>query len=254
MAKANQTISFPSLSDKNVSDAAFAISASGGASGNSILFSIVSGPATISGNTITLTGATGTVTVAANQLGNVNYNAASQVVQIFNVTGTVIQDQSITFGNIGDKLTTNSPFGISASASSGLTVSFSVLSGPATISGSTVSLTGGTGTVTIAANQSGNGSYNPANQVTQSFTVSYPPLTEQTITLNAIPNKLSTDIPFSISAYATSGLSVVLSVISGPATISGSTITLTGSTGTVIIAANQSGNTSYTFSLGENVS
>jgi hypothetical protein len=54
------------------------LSATGGASGNAVTFSIVSGPGFISGNTLTITGA-GTVVVAANQLGNTNYSAATQV-------------------------------------------------------------------------------------------------------------------------------------------------------------------------------
>jgi hypothetical protein len=57
------------------------------------------------------------------------------------------------------------------SASSGLPVSLSVLSGPATLGGNTLTLTG-TGTVVLAANQVGNSNYLPATHVTTSFTVS----------------------------------------------------------------------------------
>jgi len=60
---------------------------------------------------------------------------------------------------------------VSATASSGLTVSFSVASGPATISGSTVTLTGATGTVTVRASQAGNGTYTAAADVDRSFAV-----------------------------------------------------------------------------------
>jgi sugar lactone lactonase YvrE len=48
----------------------------------------------------------------------------------------------------------------------------------------------------------------------------------------------------SLSATASSGLAVTLSVASGPASISGSTLTLTGA-GTVVVAASQAGNSSY---------
>lgn len=83
-------------------------------------------------------------------------------------------NQTISFGALANKLTNDPPFGISASASSGLGVSFSVLSGPATISGSTITLTGSSGTVTIRASQGGNANYNAASTVDQSFTVSAP--------------------------------------------------------------------------------
>jgi hypothetical protein len=56
------------------------LSAAGGASGNPVVFSILSGPATLSGNTLTITGA-GAVVIAANQAGNGNYSAATQVTE-----------------------------------------------------------------------------------------------------------------------------------------------------------------------------
>ena len=59
------------------------LSATGGASGNPVVFSIVSGPGTVSGPngaTLTITGV-GTVVVAANQAGNADYTAAPQVTQ-----------------------------------------------------------------------------------------------------------------------------------------------------------------------------
>ena len=53
-----------------------------------MVFSVVSGPATVSGSTLTITGV-GTVVVAANQAGNTNYAAAMQVTQsiVVNVIG-----------------------------------------------------------------------------------------------------------------------------------------------------------------------
>ena len=84
------------------------------------------------------------------------------------------QDQTITFGSLADKLTTDPAFSLNATASSGLTVSFSIVSGPATISGNTVTLTGAEGTVTIAANQSGDVNYNPAPSISRSFQVTAP--------------------------------------------------------------------------------
>ena len=81
------------------------------------------------------------------------------------------QNQSINFPSISDKETTDGPFNISATATSGLAVNFTILSGPATISGNTITLTGATGTVTVQANQGGNGTWNPAPSVNRSFDV-----------------------------------------------------------------------------------
>ncbi|PWU15929.1 MAG: hypothetical protein C5B50_14565 [Verrucomicrobia bacterium] len=82
--KANQTISFGSLPNKNYGDPPFNVSATA-SSGLSVSFSLDdTPPASILGNTITLTGP-GTVSVRAKQLGNADYNAATDVVQSFTV-------------------------------------------------------------------------------------------------------------------------------------------------------------------------
>lgn len=81
-----------------------------------------------------------------------------------------ISDQTITFPAIGAQVATNVVH-LSATASSGLSVSFAVGSGPATISGGTNLTFTGTGTVSIVASQAGNGDWNPAPNVTNSFSV-----------------------------------------------------------------------------------
>lgn len=71
----------------------------------------------------------------------------------------------------------------------------------------------------------------------------YVPKTYQSITFPSIDSRKSSDAPFTLTATASSGLPVLLEVVSGPATISGSTVTITGA-GTVTIRASQAGNSS----------
>ncbi|MFK7935646.1 MAG: PA14 domain-containing protein [Saprospiraceae bacterium] len=158
---------------------------------------------------------------------------------------TSLQDQTISFSSISNKLTTDAPFTINATASSGLPVAFSIASGPATISGNQITLNGTAGTVTVRANQGGNAQYNPASTVSRIFTVSTPAQQDQTINFSAIPDKQTTDVPFTINATASSGLTVSFSIVSGPATISGNQITLNGTAGTVTVRASQGGNSQY---------
>ncbi len=80
-------------------------------------------------------------------------------------------NQFISFPEIADKLTTDGPFDLIASASSGLPVSLNVVSGPATIIGNTITLNGTTGTVFIQASQAGNDQYNAASTVSRFFEV-----------------------------------------------------------------------------------
>lgn len=82
---------------------------------------------------------------------------------------TIKQSQKIIFDEIGEKKFGDGPIELSAVASSGLAVTFEVVSGPATISGSTLTITG-SGSVTVRATQAGNDNYNEAS-AEQSFNV-----------------------------------------------------------------------------------
>jgi len=79
--------------------------------------------------------------------------------------------QAISFPQIPPHLTTDAPFELEATASSGLPVSFEILSGPATVEGSTITLDGTVGEVVVEASQEGDGTYDPAVPVVNSFMV-----------------------------------------------------------------------------------
>ncbi len=64
---------------------------------------------------------------------------------------------------------------------------------------------------------------------------------------NSIPNKLTGDPDFTVNATSSSGQTVSYRIVSGPATITGNLIHLTGSTGTVVVEAAQQGTTNYCF-------
>lgn len=79
--------------------------------------------------------------------------------------------QAITFPQIPNKLISSPPFELQASASSGLDVVYEVVSGPALVTGNIVTLTGTPGQVTIKASQPGNGVFDPAADLFNSFQV-----------------------------------------------------------------------------------
>jgi len=91
--------------------------------------------------------------------------------------------QTITFPQIPQKLTTSPPFALNATASSGLPVGYTIVSGPATLSNdSVVTLTGVGGTVTIEAYQNGNvPQYDTAAPVINTFDVVDPNLVVPTL-------------------------------------------------------------------------
>jgi hypothetical protein len=83
------------------------------------------------------------------------------------VTATV--PQTIIFGPLAPMTLGDPPFSVSATASSGLTVSFAA-SGACTVLGSQVTITGA-GSCTITASQAGNATFSAATPVSQTFTV-----------------------------------------------------------------------------------
>jgi hypothetical protein len=78
--------------------------------------------------------------------------------------------QTITFTQPPTAVRYGAKITLSAKASSGLPVTFKILSGPGEVSGTTLTFTG-VGTVEIAAYQAGNASYNEAARVTRNVAV-----------------------------------------------------------------------------------
>ncbi|MCC7513582.1 MAG: discoidin domain-containing protein [Bacteroidia bacterium] len=67
----------------------------------------------------------------------------------------------------------------------------------------------------------------------------------QIISLNPVPKQSTVSTPITLTGTTTSGLPISYSIVSGPATINGDTLTLTGATGTVMVQADQAGNALY---------
>ena len=103
--------------------------------------------------------------VAASFAGDGSYSSSSGT----NSLTIAKASQTIAFGALADKTTSDPPFAVTATASSGLTVTFTA-SGPCTVSGNTVTITGA-GACTITAHQAGNGNYNAAPDVPRAFNI-----------------------------------------------------------------------------------
>ena len=88
--------------------------------------------------------------------------------------GSTLQGQTISFATLPNKVVGDPAFTLTASTSSGLPISYSVTSGPATVAGNTVTLSGGTGKVIIRAEQTGNATFDAAPGVEQAFWVTPP--------------------------------------------------------------------------------
>ncbi|MDR3483170.1 MAG: Ig-like domain repeat protein [Burkholderiaceae bacterium] len=171
--------------------------------------------------------------------------ALTSIILFASPPASALTAQTISFPSPGSQIA-GSTFSVSATASSGLPVTFtSSTPTVCTVSGSSVSLSAwypGT-SCTIVASQAGNATYAAAVQVAQSFAITGS--TTQTISFAALAGKTYGAAPFTVSTTASSGLTVTITS-STPAvcTVSGSTVTLVSS-GTCTIDANQAGNGTY---------
>ena len=189
----------------------------------------------------------GTATITAEQSGSVNFDPAPSVSQTLTITKA---PQTITFllasGSIpyslNDTIVTLSGF-----ASSSLPLTYTVTSGSsiASISGSNLVVTGA-GLITIEASQAGDTNYQSAAPVSQTLTI-----TQATQTISfTLDSATTTYNPsgtiITLSGSSTSSLPLTYTVTSGSsiASISGSTLYVTGA-GTVTIQASQAGDKNY---------
>jgi hypothetical protein len=177
-----QTIAFTSTPPASpATGSTYGVTATGGASGNPVTFTIDSPSmsiCSISGATVTFT-QPGSCVIDANQTGNAKYQPAPQAQQTIPVSQAAKQAQSITF------TATPSPSGYFAGdtyvvtatgGASGNPVTFTIDSPSmsiCSISGATVTFTQ-PGSCVIDANQAGNAKYQPAPQAQQAIPVNPP--------------------------------------------------------------------------------
>ena len=171
--KANQIITFFLLPGLTYSPAGTSVLSAISSSNLPIVFSSSNMTvASVSGDILSIISAGSTI-ITASQAGNNNYNAATSVTQSATISQAA---QTIIFAALANKTTVDLPFALTASSTSGLSITYSSSNtAVATVSGNTVTIVGA-GTTTIIASQSGNLNYNPATEFTRSLTVTAPPI------------------------------------------------------------------------------
>jgi hypothetical protein len=233
IAQASQALAF-NLPPTMTFGTTLALSATSTA-GLPVSFSLVSGPATITGNIVTVTGA-GTVVVRAAQAGNANYLPAGPVDRSIAVGKAMLtakaHDATRVYG------TPNSAFTIQYTGFVNGDTAAVIDTAPAATTLATPTSDVGTYPITVAGGADDNYTFTYASGV---LTITPAP---QTIAFGPLASRTYGDAPFSLSATSSSGLPVTFSVVSGPVTVAGSTVTITGA-GTATLRASQSGNNNY---------
>ena len=143
--------------------------------GNPTNFTLVAGTLpgglTFNSNNGTITGTPTNATVGTNNLTVTAANAAGSSSETTIGLSIAKGNQTITFGTLATRQVGDAPFNLSATANSGLPISYSSSSNSvATVSSNTVTIVGA-GTTTITASQGGDDNWNAATNVTQTLSV-----------------------------------------------------------------------------------
>ncbi|MBU6178149.1 MAG: S8 family serine peptidase, partial [Verrucomicrobia bacterium] len=223
--KATQTITFSNPGPRNAAETV-SLSASGGGSGNPVVFT-VEGPAVPGpGDTLAFTGS-GTVTVRANQAGDDLHHPAPEVAHSFPVTKA---SATVTLGNLSQTYD-GSPRAATATtnpAGRTVVVTYDDSSTAPTEAGFYAVVA----TIDDPIYQGG---------ASRTLVVARAP---QTISFAAIPDKAATaTVPLSATGGA-SGNPVTFAVTAGPATIGDGILSFSGA-GSVTVTASQAGNANY---------
>jgi len=249
--KISQTINFTSTPPVGavVGGPTYTPTATGGASGNPVTFTIdptASSVCSISAGVVSFEGI-GTCVIDADQAGDNDYHAASQLQQSFAV-GKGAQTINFTSTAPAGAMVGGPTYTPTATATSDLVVTFTIDASAASvcsISASVVSFTT-PGICVINAHQPGDTNYNAAIQVQQSFAVG---MGAQTISFaSTAPVKaLVGGATYTPTATATSGLAVTLTIdpsASSVCSISSGVVSFSA-VGTCVIDANQAGDANY---------
>jgi N-acetylneuraminic acid mutarotase len=183
--------------------------------------------------------AVATHAITARYSGDANYLASSattfsQMVNPANQTISFGAAPTLVFGGIGT---------VSATATSGLAVSYSTTSSACAVNVNSGLVNAvAAGSCVIAANQTGNANYNAAPPVTQTITVS---AANQTISFGAVPTLVVGGLG-TVTATSTSGLAVSFTTSSPECTVNvNSGLVNALAAGSCVIAADQVGNANY---------
>src|SRR6266850_1920665 len=160
--KQTQTISFAPLPDRTIGDAAFSVGATA-SSGLAVSFA-AAGSCTVTGDIVTIT-APGSCSITASQAGNDTFDAAPPVTQTFPIhkISQLINWTAPEGFAYGTSLT------LSATATSGLPVSYSA-AGNCIVSGNALTSTA-PGSCSVTASQAGDDRYEPAPVQTRGISI-----------------------------------------------------------------------------------
>jgi hypothetical protein len=156
--------------------------------------------------------------------------SAKQTIALSGTAASAIQSQTITFSAPAAQ-TYGTPLTLAATASSSLPVSYTVVSGSATLSGSTLKFTG-VGSVTVQASQAGNAGFSAATAVSVTFQVN-----PEAVSYTAVVPSSSTTVSVSAGSSGSASLNLTSSNYSGTISFTTSVTSTNGTPSAVTVTA-----------------
>lgn len=244
VAKANQSISFGSLANKTLGSGTVTLSATA-SSGLTVTFTTADSTyCTVSGTTLTLVAA-GTCTVRADQSGDTNFNAATQVPQTF----TIATSLTITTPSSGLSGTYNTAYTLNLSSSGGAgsntwAIATGTLPAGLAINASTGVISGtpsaaGSQTISVRVTDA-----NGAQVTTNAFQIVIAKATQGITWVNIAGRSINSGSFDSVITLSSGLTPTMTSNVTNICTVSGSTITLKA-TGTCALTFSQAGDSNW---------
>ncbi|RYZ73913.1 MAG: autotransporter outer membrane beta-barrel domain-containing protein [Lysobacteraceae bacterium] len=225
----------------------FTVSATGGASGNPVLFASTS-PAvcTVSGNTVSMQSA-GNCALIASQAGNANYAAAPAASLAVSIGAGSQAISGFAASPAAPVYSPGGTFAVSATGGASTSPVLFASASPAvcTVSGNIVTMQSA-GNCALTADQAGDANYSAAAQVTLDVTIGAAAQAISNFIANPAAPVFSPNGTFSLSATGGASTSPVVFASASPAvcTVSGNTVTMQ-SAGNCALTADQAGDANY---------
>jgi hypothetical protein len=218
------------------------LSVTGGTTGGTVTYNLLSGPCTILGDQLTANSGTGSCTLTATMAGNTNYNdvtsTPANTVNLQKANQAALTLLGVPATAAYQSMFTVTPGG--GSSSNPLVVS---TTGVCTASGNDITMTSGTGTCTVKVNRAGDSNYNDATEVSASATATK--INQAALTLNTTsPLTYNQSETLSVTGGSTGG-AVTYNLLTGSCTISTNQLTANSGTGSCTLTATMLGDSNY---------
>jgi sugar lactone lactonase YvrE/uncharacterized protein (DUF2345 family) len=225
-------------------NATFTVGSSGGSGTGAVTFASTGACSVVpSTGLVSMTSGTGTCSVTATKAADTNYNSTTSAAAT--VSATLAAQTTLTVTGMPQTAQAyNATFTVGSSGGSGTGVVTFASTGACSVVPSTglVTMTSGTGTCSVTATKAADTNYNSNTSAAATVGAT---VAAQTITFTtSAPSTAAYNSQFVVAATASSGLAVTFTS-SGVCSNSGATYTMTNSTGTCTVIANQAGNTNY---------